>query len=145
MSIFSNVDGLFENGSCAGLEFEWQGTQLGVRREGTEEYEYQDLRGETGATGNGWLFGMNEPLVSYGKDGDLYLRTTTYDIYKKKVGAWEHTGNIKGATGEAGQDGTNYLTQEQANKVIIGVSISEDKNTLTFSHVDGSQTQISLV
>ena len=31
-----------------GLEFEWLGTSLGVREEGTEDYEYTDLKGEKG-------------------------------------------------------------------------------------------------
>ena len=31
-----------------GLEFEWLGTSLGVREEGTEDYEYTDLKGEPG-------------------------------------------------------------------------------------------------
>ena len=31
-----------------GLEFEWDGTKLGVREEGTEDYEYTDLKGEKG-------------------------------------------------------------------------------------------------
>ena len=31
-----------------GLEFKWLGTSLGVREEGTEDYEYTDLKGEKG-------------------------------------------------------------------------------------------------
>ena len=31
-----------------GLEFDWDGTKLGVREEGTEDYEYTDLKGEKG-------------------------------------------------------------------------------------------------
>ena len=34
-----------------GLEFAWNGTQLGVRREGDSAYTYVDLKGETGETG----------------------------------------------------------------------------------------------
>ena len=33
-----------------GLEFNWQGTQLGVRVEGTQEYTYVDLKGQDGHT-----------------------------------------------------------------------------------------------
>lgn len=35
-----------------GLEYTWNGTQLGVRVEGTSEYVYVDLKGEKGETGD---------------------------------------------------------------------------------------------
>jgi hypothetical protein len=35
----------------AGLEFNWNGTQLGVRVAGQSAYTYVDLKGATGATG----------------------------------------------------------------------------------------------
>ena len=35
-----------------GLEYTWNGTQLGVRLEGTTEYVYVDLKGEKGLTGS---------------------------------------------------------------------------------------------
>ncbi len=37
----------------AGLEFNWNSTQLGVRQAGGSIYNYVDLKGATGATGNG--------------------------------------------------------------------------------------------
>jgi len=36
-----------------GLEFSWNGTQLGIRRVGDVSYTYQDLKGADGATGGG--------------------------------------------------------------------------------------------
>src|SRR5699024_10981932 len=38
-------------GSGADLEFNWDGTRLGVRQEGDDEYEYVDLEGPQGAKG----------------------------------------------------------------------------------------------
>ena len=35
----------------ASLEFDWDGTSLGVRVEGQDDYQYQDLRGPKGETG----------------------------------------------------------------------------------------------
>lgn len=67
-------------------------------------------QGETGPTGakgtDGatWLFGSAAP-TSQGKDGDFYLNTSNFDVYKKASGAWSKTGNIKGATGAAGAKG----------------------------------------
>lgn len=34
------------------LEFDWDGTRLGVRVEGDEEYQYVDLKGKDGEDGN---------------------------------------------------------------------------------------------
>jgi len=34
------------------LEFNWKGTELGVRQQGVQEYSYQDLRGEKGNPGS---------------------------------------------------------------------------------------------
>ena len=44
---FDGVDGT--NGKS--LEFNWEGTQLGIRQEGQQEYQYQNLKGETGSSG----------------------------------------------------------------------------------------------
>ena len=38
-------------GGGSSLEFEWDGTKLGVRQEGDTEYEYVDLQGSAGADG----------------------------------------------------------------------------------------------
>lgn len=38
-------------GAGRSLEFEWDGTKLGVRVEGDEEYQYVDLRGPQGEQG----------------------------------------------------------------------------------------------
>ncbi|MFR6272155.1 MAG: hypothetical protein ACLUL2_01240 [Blautia sp.] len=67
-------------------------------------------RGATGATGakgaDGatWLFGTATPATQ-GKDGDFYLNTANFDVYKRASGAWAKTGNIKGATGAQGPKG----------------------------------------
>lgn len=35
------------------LEYDWNGTKLGIRQEGQTEYEYVDLKGEKGEAGDG--------------------------------------------------------------------------------------------
>lgn len=63
--------------------------------EGDEEWEnlipLTSLRGADGAT---WLSGPVQP-TNEGKDGDFYLDTVTYNIYKKTSGTWNKIGNIK--------------------------------------------------
>lgn len=61
-------------------------------------------RGPAGTNGLGWLFGTNVPN-SEGRDGDLYLKTDNFDVYKKVSGSWQKVGNIKGAQGPAGATG----------------------------------------
>ena len=42
-----------------GLEFNWNGTQLGIRIEGQEEYQYVDLKGQKGDIGKSLEFNWN--------------------------------------------------------------------------------------
>ena len=77
------------------------------------------INGTDGAT---WFFGDVAPSEDLGVVGDLYLNTSTYDIYSKTDSGWVVIGNIKGEdgvdgekgdkgdkgdTGEAGTDGTD--------------------------------------
>lgn len=64
-------------------------------------------KGDTGAAGATWLSGSTVPASSLGNNGDFYLHTVTYDIYKKTSGAWAVIANIKGAKGDTGDNGTN--------------------------------------
>lgn len=60
-------------------------------------------QGPAGTNGLGWLFGTNVPN-SEGRDGDLYLKTDNFDVYKKVSGSWQKVGSIKGAQGPKGAD-----------------------------------------
>ena len=75
--------------------------------------------GESGTDGATWLTGSGTPDNTLGKDGDLYLDTSTSDVYQKEDGTWTLITNIKGETGadgdtgdtgEAGTDGATWLT-----------------------------------
>lgn len=59
-----------------------------------------------------WLTGTEVPNNSLGNDGDMYLRTTTGDVFQKASGAWAVVANIKGPQGNAGVDGTNGRNPE---------------------------------
>ena len=60
--------------------------------------------GPAGKDGATWLSGSAAP-TDQGKDGDFYLNTSNFDIYKKESGTWNKIGNIKGATGQTGSNG----------------------------------------
>jgi hypothetical protein len=53
-------------------------------------------------SGSTWFEGSGAPDSELGVDGDFYLRTDTYDVYRKASGSWSILLNIKGATGTAG-------------------------------------------
>lgn len=67
------------------------------------------LKGADGKDGATWLEGTTAP-TNEGKDGDFYLNTTTYDIYKNTNGTWNQIGNIKGQNGTNGTNGATWLT-----------------------------------
>ena len=48
-----------------------------------------------------WLTGTADPNSSLGKQGDMYLRTSNYDVFKKTSStSWTLQGNIKGVDGK---------------------------------------------
>ena len=74
-----------------GLEFEWKGTQLGVRVEGETEYKYVDLKGQAGENGKNLEFNW--------KGTELGVRVHGQADYQYV--------NLKGEKGNPGQNGTN--------------------------------------
>lgn len=85
-------------GSASSLEFDWDGTKLGVRVEGDDEYKYVDLRGPAGpagadgADGKDGVDGEQGPAGEPGADGE---------------------------TGPAGKDGADgFPTEEQWNTLV---------------------------
>lgn len=62
--------------------------------------------GEDGTDGATWTSGTSAPSNTNGTDGDFYLNTSNWDVYKKASGSWSKVGNIKGATGADGKTPT---------------------------------------
>ncbi len=61
--------------------------------------------GKDGADGATWTSGTSVPGNSSGSEGDFYLNTATWDVYKKGTSSWSKIGNIKGTTGDKGEPG----------------------------------------
>lgn len=60
-----------------GLEFNWDGTKLGVKRTSDEDYVYVDLKGDVGARGSRGLQGTIGPEGQPGPKGDsLYIQVS---------------------------------------------------------------------
>ncbi len=79
--------------------------------------------GADGTDGNTILSGAVNPTTE-GEDGDFYLNTTSWDVFKKISGEWSLQGNIKGASGEGSGD-------------VIGPEGATAGNLATFSGTSG--------
>ena len=64
------------------------------------------MMGPQGQAGNGLLTGTGAPNQNLGKDNDSYIDTATWNYYVKENGAWVLKGNLTGASGQNGQNGT---------------------------------------
>ena len=92
------------------------------------------LKGLDGAT---WFTGdevsatNSTTSVANAKNGDLYLNTSTYDIFKNNNGTWEKVGNIKGADGAKGEPGATGVGIKSVEKT--GTSDLVDTYTITYT------------
>ncbi len=103
--------------------------------------------GVDGTNGATFLTGDGAPTKSIGNDGDYYLDNATYDLYLKTSGLWSKVGNIKGADGTNGKDGTDGHTPvitigENGNWYVDGVdtgkkSTTESKECIVTYDTDG--------
>ena len=53
-------------------------------------------QGEPGKDGATWIVGTVAPNGTQGKDGDLYLNSATFEVYRKENGTWTLIGDING-------------------------------------------------
>ena len=63
----------------------------------TYEEWLESIRGADGAA---FLAGAADPDAGQGKNGDIYVNTTSWDVFTKVGGAWVNLGNLKGPQGE---------------------------------------------
>ena len=124
---FTNTDGETQTETLEdgiGLEFNWQGTSLGVRQEGQSEYQYVNLQGQKGEPG-AIKFEIVETLPTENiKEDTIYLVPITPDTqgnnYAEYIyvnGAWELLGKIGVQI-----DLTNYVQfTDYATESVAGV------------------------
>jgi hypothetical protein len=99
----NGVDGQ-DGSNGVGLNYNWNGTSLGVKREDEQNYQYTNLKGDTGNPGQDGKDGVDgvSPTITSSKSGS----TTTITITDKtgKTTATINDG-INGTNGTNGQDG----------------------------------------
>lgn len=100
------------------LEFNWEGTSLGVRVEGQSEYQYVNLQGAKGEPGAIKMQIVNV-LPATGSDDTIYLVPITgetgnnYEEYIYVNGTWEKLGGI-----QVEVDLSDYYTKEETDALI---------------------------
>ena len=104
----------------------------------------QGLQGVNGKDGNTWHSGEVQPQNTIGNDGDFYLDTLTFKVYKKENNAWVQKGIIKGDNGQqglAGKNGTKWHIGDTTPSATIGVEgdyyLSKDTWTIYVKGADG--------
>lgn len=58
-----------------------------------------------GADGSSILYGMIDPEVSQGKNGDVFINASSWDVFIKNGNAWSKIGNVMGQQGPKGDKG----------------------------------------
>jgi len=112
----------------ASLEYDWEGTSLGIKRDDEAEYTYVDLKGDTGATGSTGASGSDgySPTVQTSKEG----KTTTIEITDKNG---SHTATI-----QDGVDGTSPTASVSKSGNTATITIIDKNGTTTASVSDGT-------
>ena len=91
------------------MEFDWDGTQLGVRIEGQTDYHYIELKGEKGETGEGLEYDWNGTQLGVRKEKDTEFSYVDLKGEKGDQG-------IQGERGPEGPQGIQGLKGDKGDK-----------------------------
>ena len=108
------------------IEYDWEGTSLGIRQEGESDYSYVDLKGSKGDAG-AIKFEIVEELPTTGIEEDtIYLvpiepdiEGNNYEEYIYVNGEWELLGKIGVQV-----DLSNYYTKQEIDTMIGEIDTS---------------------
>jgi hypothetical protein len=122
-----------------GLNYNWQGTSLGIKREDEQTYEYVNLKGDTGEPGQIEFIVVSE-LPQTGIEGTIYLvPLTTPDMQENNYAEYIWVNNSWELLGKIGVhvDLTNYYTKQETNTLLSGKqSTIDNSNKLSSDLVD---------
>ena len=65
-----------------------------------------NIKGDQGQQGYSVLTGHGEPAIDFGRENESYIDLDTWNFYVKDSTGWQLEGNIQGAQGQAGTNGT---------------------------------------
>ena len=123
----------FELEDGMGLDYIWNGTSLGIKREDEQNYTYVDLKGEKGEPGAIKMRIVQE-LPQTGSDDTIYLvplaspesQENNYAEYIYINGNWELLGKIG-----IHVDLSDYYTKQETNALLDGKADTSDIPDLT--------------
>lgn len=97
------IDGT--NGSDGvGLDYDWNGTSLGIKREDESEYDYVNLKGEQGSQGETGTAGNGISNIQKTSTSGL-IDTYTITYTNSNTDTFTVTNGVNGTNGTNGQDG----------------------------------------
>ena len=100
----------------------------------TSQVKAEAINGTNGKDGATWLTGTTDPTATQGVDGDLYLNTTTCDVFKKQDGSWGTVlVNLKGSTGATGNGISSIevdATNTDATKTVLKITFTNGTEKL---------------
>lgn len=102
-----------ENGKS--LEFEWRGTELGIKREDSKEFQYTNLKGEKGEKGDTGEKGKDGIVGKDGKSLEFNWDDTSLGIRVQGDSDYKYV-NLKGQQGEQGTKGDKGETGQKGDK-----------------------------
>lgn len=112
-----------------GIEYQWNGTQLGIKREDEVNYQYQDLKGEKGDQGIQGPSGKNLEFTWNGTQLGIRQEGQTSYTYVDLKGDKGDTGNT-GAIGksiEFNWNGTSLGVKQEGQSTYQYVNLKGDK------------------
>lgn len=104
-----------------GVETDTMKFKLGDGSTAWNSLGYGGIKGDiglTGAPGSVWYQGAGAPSSATGVNGDMYLNTSTSDVYQKSAGSWSLIGNIKGTAGSTGATGAGVPIGGTAGQIL---------------------------
>jgi len=94
-----------------------------------------------------FLHGSTDPGASLGKDGDVYLNTSSGDLFRKENGAWTLLMNLVGPEGPEGPQGPQGQQGQQGPPGADGRGVADIKydsgtNEIVFVMTDDTEIKL---
>jgi len=97
--------------------------------------------GGGGGGGMDFLHGSTDPGASLGKEGDVYLNTSSGDLFRKENGVWTLLMNLVGPQGPQGQQGQQGPPGADGRGV-ADITYDGNANELVFEMTDSTEIRI---
>lgn len=106
------------------------------------------LQGAGGGAAMQFLYGDGDPTPDLGRDGDVYLNTSSGDLFKREDGDWTLLMNLVGPQGPQGQQGPRGQQGPQGEqgppgRGIADITYDEDADELVFLMTDDTEIRLS--